>query len=47
MAMTASVASLVCNEAVIIEEPMCINKSYPGFYDDFMSTGLVNISIKD
>ncbi len=47
MAMTAAVASLVCREPVIIEEPMCINKSYPGFYDDFMSTGLVNISIKD
>ncbi len=47
MAMTASVASLVCNEAVIIEEPMSINKSYPAFYEDLRSTGLVKINIKD
>jgi len=47
MAMTASVASLVCDEAVVIEEPMSINKSYPAFYEDLKSTGLVNISIKD
>ena len=47
MAMTASVASLVSKDAVIIEDAMSINKSYPSFYEDFKSTGLVNISIKD
>lgn len=47
MAMTASIASLVCKDGVIIEDAMSINKSYPTFYDDFKSTGLVNISIKD
>lgn len=47
MAMTASVASLVSQEKVIIEEPMSINKSYPAFYEDIKSTGMVNISIKD
>ena len=47
MAMTASVASLVCDEGVIIEEPMSINKSYPTFYEDLKSTELVNINMKD
>jgi len=47
MAMTASVASLVCEEPVIIEEPMSINKSYPAFYEDLKSTGLVKINMKD
>lgn len=47
MAMTASVASLVSKDAVIIEDAMSIKKSYPTFYEDFQSTGLVNISIKD
>ncbi len=39
MAMTAAVASLVCDNSVIILEPMSINKSYPGFYDDLLTTG--------
>ncbi len=47
MAMTASVASLVCEKSVIIEEPMSINKSYPTFYEDLKSTGLVSVSIKE
>lgn len=39
MAMTAAVASLVCEDAVRIFNPMSINKSYPGFYDDLLLTG--------
>ena len=39
MAMTAAVASLVCENAVTIADPMSINKSYPGFYDDLLLTG--------
>lgn len=39
MAMTASVASLVCENDVCILNPMCINKSYPDFYDDLLMTG--------
>lgn len=43
MAMTASVASLVSKNSVTIENPMSINKSYPAFYEDLLSTGAVNI----
>lgn len=39
MAMTAAVASLVCENPVTICNPMSINKSYPGFYDDLLLTG--------
>jgi len=41
MAMTAAIASLVCENDVTIEEPMSIRKSYPGFYDDLLLTGAV------
>ena len=41
IAMSASVAALMCEEAVTIENPMSINKSYPKFYDDLHSTGTV------
>lgn len=47
MAMTASVASLVCEESVTIEDPMSITKSYPGFYDDLLSTGAVKYQKRD
>ncbi len=39
MAMTAAVASLVCENDVCILNPMCINKSYPDFYNDLLTTG--------
>lgn len=41
MAMTAAVASLVCENEVTIKDPMSINKSYPEFYNDLLSTGAV------
>jgi len=47
MAMTASVASLVCTNAVTIEDPMSICKSYPSFYDDLYATGFVKYDKKD
>ncbi len=46
MAMTASVAALGCNGSVTIENPMSIRKSYPSFYDDLLSTGMVSIERK-
>ncbi len=39
IAMTASVASLACEGEVTIKDPWCINKSYPDFYEDLLSTG--------
>ena len=35
IAMTAAVASLVCDGDVVIQNPKCVNKSYPRFFDDF------------
>lgn len=43
MAMTAAVASLASEGSVTIENPMSINKSYPAFYEDLLSTGAVSI----
>lgn len=39
IAMANAVAALLCRETVIIEEMESINKSYPGFIDDFLSLG--------
>lgn len=39
MAMCAAVASLRCDAPVDIEDPHCVEKSYPRFFDDFMSLG--------
>lgn len=39
IAMTAAVAALACDGSVCIKEPMCINKSYPDFYNDLLLTG--------
>jgi len=47
MAMTAAVASLVCQNPVTIEQPMSICKSYPGFYDDLLLTGAVKYDWKE
>lgn len=35
IAMTASIASLVCDGDVVIQNPKCVNKSYPRFFEDF------------
>ena len=34
IAMAAAIASLRCKEPVILEDPMAVRKSYPGFYQD-------------
>ncbi len=39
IAMSAAIASLRCEEPVIIENPNCVNKSYPQFYEEFSRLG--------
>lgn len=39
MAMMAAIASTVCDNAVVIDNKECVNKSYPGFWDDFKMLG--------
>ncbi len=39
IAMMAAIASLVCEESVTILQAEAINKSYPGFYEDFVKLG--------
>lgn len=39
MAMCAAIASLRCEQPVSIEDPTCVKKSYPRFYEEFMSLG--------
>ncbi len=39
IAMANTVAALLCREPVIIEEMESINKSYPGFINDFVNLG--------
>ncbi len=37
--MSMAVASLRCDQPVLIRDPLCVNKSYPDFYQDFIKTG--------
>lgn len=39
IAMSLAIASTRCNSEVIIVEPECVKKSYPGFWEDFKSLG--------
>ncbi len=39
MAMSAAIASLRCEEPVIIHDPTCVKKSYPLFYEEFNRLG--------
>ncbi len=39
IAMMSAIASLVCEEDVIILQAEAVNKSYPGFYEDFEKLG--------
>lgn len=39
IAMSAAVASLRCELPVIIENPSCVSKSYPNFYEEFIRLG--------
>ncbi len=36
IAMSAAVASLLCNDSVTIEDAQAVAKSYPGFFEDFL-----------
>lgn len=39
IAMAMAIASLRCEKEVTINEPMCVKKSYPNFYEDFEKAG--------
>lgn len=41
IAMSAAVASVVCDSPVIIDQADAVSKSYPSFWDDMKSLGLV------
>jgi 3-phosphoshikimate 1-carboxyvinyltransferase len=39
MVMTAAIAATICAESVTLEDPACVYKSYPRFYEDFRALG--------
>lgn len=39
IAMTLAIASLLCTEAVLIDNPTCVAKSYPRFFEDLQQLG--------
>jgi len=39
IAMAASVASILCTQPVVIQDAQAVNKSYPGFFNDFRLLG--------
>jgi len=39
ISMSLAVASTVCDDDIIIKDYMCVRKSYPTFYNDFVSLG--------
>ena len=39
IAMSAAIASLRCEQPVMIENPNCVKKSYPQFYEEFIHLG--------
>lgn len=39
MAMMLAIASTVCQQPLIIDNKECVKKSYPGFWEDFVSLG--------
>lgn len=39
IAMSLAIASTMCKEEVILEEPDCVSKSYPAFWEDFKKLG--------
>ena len=41
IAMMAAIASIVCNEEVVIMQAEAVNKSYPGFYEDLKKLGAI------
>ena len=40
IAMTSAVLSLACEEPILIKNAEAVNKSYPGFFNDFRSLGV-------
>jgi 5-enolpyruvylshikimate-3-phosphate synthase len=44
--MTAAVLSAACTGQVVIKNAQAVNKSYPGFFDDF-STALGGVCEKE
>jgi len=47
IAMACSVAGLVAEGETVIENPMCIKKSYPEFFDDFRKLGADVMAVTD
>jgi 3-phosphoshikimate 1-carboxyvinyltransferase len=39
MAMMLSIAALHCRESVSLENPSCVNKTWPGYWDDYKALG--------
>lgn len=39
IAMAATIASCICMNPVILENPLVVNKSYPDFFKDFEALG--------
>ena len=39
IAMSAAIASTICSESVTVEGAECVRKSYPAFWEDFVSLG--------
>ncbi|QAA33963.1 3-phosphoshikimate 1-carboxyvinyltransferase [Clostridium manihotivorum] len=39
IAMSLAIAATCCKEKVIIDNPQCVKKSYPGFWQDYKSLG--------
>lgn len=39
ISMSMAVASLLCEQPVTILDPMCVNKSYPDFFEQFERLG--------
>ena len=37
--MTLAIASTICEEPIIIKDYECVTKSYPEFWNDFISLG--------
>ena len=40
IAMMAACCAVISNAPVVVENPECVNKSYPGFWDDLHTLGL-------
>jgi 3-phosphoshikimate 1-carboxyvinyltransferase len=41
MAMSFAIAGLACDAGVVIQDPACVSKSFPGFFDVLGTLGSV------